>query len=261
MAKYFRFPFAAQGDRIVFPDDTQPNGSLSYNQGYGPDFQRTPGTDPQARRVDRSRFNQLVNDITSTLQLYYQEGVPPYITAAENGGSNFEYPIYARVRYDSGSGDRIYESLINNNNNLPTVTNAWRLVDFAGLDARYVAGTLGTANGNIPQIGTPGTTTAGNRSAVVVRSGSNSSGNYNVFSHGLIIQSSVSRITQNRMNHTITLPISFNLSNYIVLTTDEGLPGAPRAQVINGRMTNQFNAFSDGTNNQPDTFHWLSIGF
>ena len=39
------------------------------------------------------------------------------------------------------------------------------------LQSLFINGTLGTADGNIPQIGTPGTTAAGTRSAVVVRSG------------------------------------------------------------------------------------------
>ena len=188
MAKYFRFPFANQGDKVTVPDETQADGQVSYNQGYGADYQRTPGTDPQARRIERNRFNQLLFDITETLQEYYQEAIPTYINAAENGGSNYPYPQYAKVRFNPGSGERVYESLINNNTNLPTVTTAWRFADFTGLDSRYALrtdipsipalGTAATRNtperlvGNVPLIGTPGTITAGNNSAVVVRSGS-----------------------------------------------------------------------------------------
>ena len=233
MARYFRFPFANQGDKVVFPDTIQADGSLSYNQGYGPDYQRNPATDNQARRPDRSRFNQLLFDITSTLQRYYQEDTPRFITASDNGGTAFQYPIYARVRYDDGSGFRVYESLKNNNNSLPTVTADWRLVDIAGLDARFLTRALadslyittavadgryltpsagdsrflnesnnlsdlenaatartnlglvtGTAAGNIPVIGTPGTTAAGANSAVVVRSGMNANGRFRVWSDG-----------------------------------------------------------------------------
>ena len=213
MARYFRFPFANRGDKTALPDDSQTDGRVSYNQGYGPDYQRTPGLDPQARRLERDRFNQLMFDVTSTLQLYYQEAYPNFITPALNGGNAFMYPQYARVRYDAGSGDRVYESLVNNNAALPTVTANWRLVDFAGLDARYLLeannlsdlvntttartnlglGTAatrntGTATGNVPLIGTPGTTSTNNNSSVIVRAGSNSNGQFIVYSSGLIQQ-------------------------------------------------------------------------
>ena len=126
MGRYFRFPFANQGDKVTVPDTTQSDGQVSYNQGYGPDYQRTPGTDPQARRIERNRFNQLLFEITDTLQDYYQESYPPFITAAENGGNAFAYSQYSKVRYNPGSGFRVYESLINNNTTLPTVTTNWR---------------------------------------------------------------------------------------------------------------------------------------
>ena len=225
MARYFRFPFARQGDKVVFPDATQADGTLSYNQGYGPDFQRTPGTDPQAKRLDRSRFNQLMFDITSTLQLYYQEAYPNFITPANNGGTAFPYPQYARVRYNPGASDRIYESLKDNNTSLPTVTADWRLVDFAGMDARYltqttadgryIQGTLGTSTGNIPRIGTPGTTTAGDRSAVVVRDGSNTNGRYRIYSDGYRIQTRRNITVGARSTATFTFPVAFTNTNTI----------------------------------------------
>lgn len=267
MSKYFRFPFANQGDRVAVPDETQADGQVSYNQGYGPDYQRTPGTDPQARRIERNRFNQLLNDITSTLQIYYQEGVPPFITAANNGGNAFAYPQYARVRYDSGSGDRIYESLINNNTNLPTVTTAWRLVDFTGLDDRYGLGSTtplrtGTAAGNIPLIGTPGTTAAGANSAVVVRSGSNANGRYEVFSNGFIIQYGTVVSTVD-MVESYPLPIPYQGSDFRIFAADNiGQVGTtPRNITDIGIFANSSNSFRAGSTSFNDFFQWMSIGF
>ena len=102
----------------------------------------------------------------------------------------------ARVVYNPGTGDRIYESLNSNNTTLPTDTDNWQQVGAAATDtrndARYLVeannlsdldsvtttrtnlglGTaatrnVGTATGNIAQIGTPGTTSAGANSAVM----------------------------------------------------------------------------------------------
>ena len=76
-----------------------------------------------------------------TLQQYYQRSVPPFITSAMNGGVAFAYPLYARVLFNN----RVYESVINNNTTSPTNTANWRLVDFAGLDSRYLTQTAADA--------------------------------------------------------------------------------------------------------------------
>ena len=218
MARYFRFPWANAGDRATIPDDTQSDGAVSYNQGYGPDYQRNPATDPSARRIERQMYNQAFFDITSTLQQYYQNGVPEFITSANNGGTAFSYRIYARVRYNPGGGERIYESTVANNANLPTVTTAWRLVDFSGLDNRYSLGSntplrTGTANGNIPIIGAPGSSAVGNNSAVVTRSGSNTNGSFRVWSDGFILQWGRSTSRSDRAVD-VTLPIPFPSMNF-----------------------------------------------
>jgi len=219
MAKYFRFPWAVDGDKAAIPDPTQSDGAVSYQQGYGPNYETNPETDPNSRDIERTMYNQALFDITQTLQQYFQRSVPPYITSAMNGGVAYGYSQYARVLFNN----RIYESLINNNTTEPTNTTNWRLVDFGGLDARYAlqsalgtaaALNTGTANGNIPLIGTPGTTTAGANSAVVLRAGSNSNGNYRVWSDGFIFQYGVTMASNNNRS----FPISFTSnSNQIFL--------------------------------------------
>ena len=290
MARYFRFPFANRGDKTALPDDSQTDGRVSYNQGYGPDYQRTPGLDPQARRLERDRFNQLMFDVTSTLQLYYQEAYPNFITPALNGGNAFMYPQYARVRYDAGSGDRVYESLVNNNAALPTVTANWRIVDFAGMDARYLLesnnlsdlvntttartnlglGTAatrntGTAVGNVPLIGTPGTSSPNNNSAVVVRSGSNSNGFFRVHSDGFIEQwGSATASTTARLTSLFTLPTPYVSINYFVYCSDNN--GAPVGSINNsislqGAQPTTGSQFRFSGNTSGDFFYWLAIGF
>ena len=205
MPKYFRFPWAVAGDKTAIPDETQTNGAVSYQEGYGDPYEQDPETAPGARNIEREMYNQALFDITETLQQYYQRGVPPYITEDDNGGTPFGYSQYSRVLFNN----RVYESLINNNTNLPTLTTAWRLVDFTALDSLYLMagdnlsdidnietarsnlglGTaapldFGTSTGNVPRIGTPGTTETGSDSAVIVRAGSNANGFFIVFSNG-----------------------------------------------------------------------------
>ena len=108
MAKYFQFPFAVTGQKTAIPETTQANGAVSYQEGYGSDYSEDPASTPGARNIERVMFNQALFDITSTLQLYYQTAVPPYITAEQNGGTAFAYQENARVFFNG----RIYESTI-----------------------------------------------------------------------------------------------------------------------------------------------------
>jgi len=129
MAKFFLFPFAEDGDKTAIPDDTQPSGSVSYETGFGIDYQKDLATDPTAKPIPRNQFNQLMFDVTNALRQYQTLGVPDFITNADNGGVDFPYDIYARVRYDDGvNGFQLYESLETANVALPSDLTKWRIV-------------------------------------------------------------------------------------------------------------------------------------
>ncbi len=133
MARYFRLPFGTTGDRATIPDQTDTtNGTVSYSEGYGDNYSLNPATDQAALNVERLMFNQLAFDLSSTLQLYYQTGVPPFITSTDNGGTAYSYAIGARVRFNN----RVYENLSAGNTNEPTGS-GWLLVDAQGADARF----------------------------------------------------------------------------------------------------------------------------
>ena len=55
MARYFRLPFAVNGDKDILPDTTV-NTAVSYDTGYTADYQRDPVTDPLARNPERNFF-------------------------------------------------------------------------------------------------------------------------------------------------------------------------------------------------------------
>lgn len=128
MAKFFIFPFATAGDKTAIPDDTQPSGAVSYETGFGPDYQKDLATDPDAKPIPRPESNQLYFDITDAIRQYQTLGVPDFITTADNGGVPFPYDIYARVRYDDGGGFQIYESMEDTNTNLPSDVASWRVI-------------------------------------------------------------------------------------------------------------------------------------
>ena len=136
MVKYFFRPFADDGTKTTIPNDVQISGSVSYESGWGADYQKNILTDPSAKPVPRSQTNQLMFDITENIQQYQQHGVPEFITTADNEGDPFPYAKYAIVRYDDGvNGFRNYMSLVNANDSLPTDATKWRFLD---PDSEYV---------------------------------------------------------------------------------------------------------------------------
>jgi hypothetical protein len=129
MAKYFVNPFAVAGNKTPVPDTIQGDGSVSYEQGFGPDYSRNKALDPLAKDVPRDQTNELYFDITQAVQQYQQLGTPDFITSVDNLGLPFPYAINARVRYNPGSGFKTYQSLANSNTALPTDTTKWLVVD------------------------------------------------------------------------------------------------------------------------------------
>jgi len=124
---YIRTPFALSGDQAIVPNDPEIDGSVSYSAGYPIKYSQDPNTD--GLRMDRAEWNYLQYVSTTNIQQYQQEGTPVFIAPADNGGAPFPYAKGARVRYNAGSGFANYESLVDTNNALPTVTTNWRLTD------------------------------------------------------------------------------------------------------------------------------------
>src|SRR5689334_21960289 len=118
MTKFFDYPFATAGDKTTIPDLAQPDGSVSYQMGFTSDYQLVYPADPAAKPVPRYGFNQLMNDVTLALQQYQTYGFFTYQTG-------WTYDIAAIVRYNPGSGVKLYQSLVSGNTALPTDTTKW----------------------------------------------------------------------------------------------------------------------------------------
>jgi hypothetical protein len=129
MLQFFRTPFAVSGDKNAIPNDSQPDGSVSYTDGFGVDYELDPGANPSAKDVPRDETNQLYYAITNAIKEYQEFGTPDFITSVLNGGSPFSYDKWARVRYETSPGVfNIYESRKDANTSLPTVAADWRLM-------------------------------------------------------------------------------------------------------------------------------------
>jgi microcystin-dependent protein len=118
---YFLYPFAIDGDTADISVTTQPSGVISYQQGYGPYYERNLLIDPLAQPIGRLTMNQLFFELCSQLQQYSQYGTPNFITSLQNGGSPYPYPIYARTYY----GGVVYENQVAANTATPGTDASW----------------------------------------------------------------------------------------------------------------------------------------
>lgn len=115
--RQFKIPFAATGDTVSIPETTQPDGSVSMQQGYGFDYQRDPQTDPLAKTFPRDVHNGLLNEITASIGEIQQNGYPIWVPEGA------PYPINAVVRHN----DQNWKSSIANNNEEPGVGSGWSI--------------------------------------------------------------------------------------------------------------------------------------
>jgi len=130
MAGYFEKPFAETGLKTAIPVDTTVDGSVSYEQGYGTDYEIDPVADPVNAKYPGLRdFNQLFFKISSNIKEWQEQTFPAWISD-KGDGSPFSYSKDAIVTYTDG---RAYVSLVDLNTGEPTVdTSNWKLFEDFG---------------------------------------------------------------------------------------------------------------------------------
>lgn len=109
-APYFIVPFATGGDQLPdgVPVTLQPDGSISYTLGWGPDYE-LEDTQPGYKPVGRREMNSMFNAVTWAVGEIQQHGFPLWRVAAA------PYPINAVVR----DGATNWRSTVENNNTVP----------------------------------------------------------------------------------------------------------------------------------------------
>lgn len=125
--KFFRSPFAATGDREAVPDTVQGDGSMSYPEGFGIDYERNPASDPAAKRIPREKTNGYLFDVTDNLRQYQTAGFPEWIEPSQNGGVAFAYPLNAYCRWNGGAGTdwAVYCAIVDGASLEPGVAAGW----------------------------------------------------------------------------------------------------------------------------------------
>ncbi|MBC3211362.1 Ig-like domain-containing protein [Serratia fonticola] len=122
MTKFFKVPFAENGDKQSIPDASTADGYVSFNEGWGGDYERDLKSDPNAKPVGRKEMNGVLNAITAAIRQYQTTGFPEFITAADNGGTAYPYSAGTVVQY----AGKLYVSLIANNTSVPGTDSNWQ---------------------------------------------------------------------------------------------------------------------------------------
>lgn len=97
---YIRTPFAENGDKTTIPNDNPPDNTVSYDQGFGPEYDLDPVTDPNAEDIERGNFNSLLNNTTGNIQFWQTRLFPDWVPAADNGGTPIQYGIGMVVNHN-----------------------------------------------------------------------------------------------------------------------------------------------------------------
>lgn len=91
-APFFKYAFAQSGDKTTIPQDQDPQGRVSYQQGFGGAYSKDPAAD--GYYILRDNFNQLMFDTTNAIrQMQINGGNLWSAEIAANGG----YPAGAVV--------------------------------------------------------------------------------------------------------------------------------------------------------------------
>lgn len=130
--KWYTYRFGENGNVSAVPETAQGGGELSFQEGWGSDYDLDLATQTNAKAILRTQHNQLWQGITGNINFWQQNLYPLYTPAASNGGTAVSYPFGTRVRYDAGSGLNVYE-VINaaGTNSLPSSAANWVLVSAA----------------------------------------------------------------------------------------------------------------------------------
>ena len=114
---FSKVAFAATGDTNAIPTPSQPDGSVSLQNGWGFDYQRDNGAgggtpDPLAKNIDREDMNGILNEVTASIGEIQQNGQPIWVLTAA------PYPLNALVRHSSKN----WKSTASNNSTEPGTT-------------------------------------------------------------------------------------------------------------------------------------------
>lgn len=111
--RIYKTPFAATGDKEVLATADQPDGKVSLQAGWTPDYELANDS-PNYRPVGRAEMNGILNEITGALGELQMSGFAPW-QAVSGGWPKDAYVVHEGVAY---------RSLIDSNEDTPGTSEA-----------------------------------------------------------------------------------------------------------------------------------------
>lgn len=111
--RIYKTPFAATGDKEALATADQPDGKVSLQAGWTPDYELANDS-PNYRPVGRAEMNGILNEITAALGELQMSGFAPW-QAITGGWAKDAYVVHEGVAY---------RSLIDSNEDTPGVSEA-----------------------------------------------------------------------------------------------------------------------------------------
>ncbi len=129
--RYYKKPFAQNGNKTEVPNESV-SGSVSYDTGYGPDYELQEGS-VNRKRIERQPFNGMMNSITKNLK-QWQENLYPTWIEDDGDGVAFEYTEGMIVSHDNVN----YISLEVSNQEEPGTGSKWSVYDATLQNKNYL---------------------------------------------------------------------------------------------------------------------------
>lgn len=73
----FPIPWAVNGDQETIPQYADANGNVSFQSGFGPDYEKSLTLDPDSKNIERKKLNYILNRLCLAVNTLSQEdGLP-----------------------------------------------------------------------------------------------------------------------------------------------------------------------------------------
>lgn len=253
--RIYKTPFAATGDKEALATADQPDGKVSLQAGWTPDYELA-SDNPNYRPVGRAEMNGILSEITESLGDLQLHGFPQW--EAVDGG----WPKGAILRNAAGTGFWL-NGVDNNTTNPDSGGTNWTAV-ISNAASTTTAGIIAIATTAQAQAMTSDVVALTPKKLADAFAGSRQSltaNGFQVLPGGLIIQWGKSNFSAGVTSGTITLPIAFPNALLSVSGMDQATSTAVDPIGLDPGASNTTQIKFWGTDTNFGDVRWIALGY